>query len=474
MPERSGSKVLLCGMDFGSTTSSFMLAQARIGQNFIAGQRAFEEPKILHRSEPIFTPFSGDRIDEAKIAAVIDDWLQVSGLRPPDIFAGGAIVTGLAAQRANASALVKIVRLRMGQAMMATADDPCLESWLAFMGSTAALSRAHPDRVFVNLDIGGGTTNPAYGQGGNVLAAGCHFIGARHFQLVPGSYRLTAISPFGVALLEELKIDRRVGDELSGDALERVLDYYVAGLEAIVRGNMDFFATPAGVLHQRVAFAISPSSVPEITFTGGVGELLYRLRAGQTMPGTTAFGDLGIDLAHRIAASRFLSHSLDKFVPEAMGRATVYGITLHSTEVSGASLYLPRPETLPLYDLPVIARLAANAPQAEFHAAMALAARASRGACVQICASDFNPANIRMLGARLASALEQTAYPRDRPLVVLVERNIGKVLGHYATDWGRTWRNLIIIDEVAVREAQFVNIGILRDGMVPISYFGMH
>jgi ethanolamine utilization protein EutA len=467
------SKVLLCGMDFGSTTSSFLVAEAHIGRSFTTGRRHFDETAIVFRSESVFTPFRGETIDEAKIAALLDNWIEQSGLTPGDIFAGGAIVTGLAAKRANADALVAIVRLRIGRAVMATADDPCLESWLAFMGSSAPLSRFHSERGFVNLDIGGGTTNPAYGRRGNVLATGCHFIGARHFQFEPGSYRLGAISRYGAALLTELGIARATGDTLDDGALERVLDYYIAGLEAIVRGRTAYFDTPAGRLHQQVPFVLPEMTVPEITFTGGVGELLYRLKAGEALPGTTHYGDLGIDLARKIAASKFLSRSLELFVPETRGRATVYGITLHSTEVSGSSLFLPSPQDLPLYDMPVVARLAADAPPADYRAALVLAGRQRKGACLQIDGSPAKATLVRDLGEKISRALDAAAYPDGCPLVVLTERNIGKALGNYATGWGTRRRNLIVIDEVAARDAHFVNIGAPHGSLVPVSYFGM-
>lgn len=466
--------VLLCGMDFGSTTSSFLLAEARIGQNFTTGQRVFGDTRIRHRSEPIFTPFKNDRIDEPKLAARIDDWIDESGLTPSDIFAGGAIVTGLAARRDNAAALVDIVRTRIGRAVMATADDPALESWLAFMGASADLSRFHAGRPFVNLDIGGGTTNPAFGVAGSVRATGCYFIGARHFQFEPGGYRLTAVSEFGRALGAELGLPLTLGAEMPEPDRDRILDYFVAGLEAVVRGRTDFFATPAGRRIEQVPFAPPPSVTPEITFTGGVGELIYRLRAGRPVPGTTAYGDFGIDLARRIVGSKFLARSLELFVPETGGRATVYGVTLHATEVSGASLYLPGTVRLPISDLPVVAKLAADAPCTEFAAALALAARRRGGACLQIAGGmRWTGAGVRALGAKLAEALTAAAYPADRPLAVLVEKNLGKALGNYATDWGRSARSLIVVDEVSVRDAAFVNIGAVQNGLVPVAYFGM-
>ena len=53
------------------------------------------------------------------------------------------------------------------------------------MGNCQSLSRSHPQMPFVNLDIGGGTTNLAVGIDGRVVGTGCLMVGARHFQFNP-------------------------------------------------------------------------------------------------------------------------------------------------------------------------------------------------------------------------------------------------------------------------------------------------
>ena len=96
----------------------------------------------------------------------------------------------------NADAIARRVRgARFDGALIATADDPLLESWLAFMGAASALSLAHPETAFVNLDIGGGTTNVALGINGEVLSAGSFWIGARHLQFHAGTYRIVQTLP---------------------------------------------------------------------------------------------------------------------------------------------------------------------------------------------------------------------------------------------------------------------------------------
>src|SRR5262249_51655475 len=158
--------VKLVGLDFGTTTSSAVVATARLTRNSVTGRTDLSDIRESYRSELIFTPLCGDRLDERTLDACLHRWLTAGEVRPGEVFGGGALLTGLTAQRDNAAALVSLIRRRLGDALIATADDPCLESWLAFMGSCAALSRAHPDRLFLNLDIGGGTTNLALGRAG--------------------------------------------------------------------------------------------------------------------------------------------------------------------------------------------------------------------------------------------------------------------------------------------------------------------
>ncbi len=173
--------VTMVGLDFGSTTSSAIVACARVARSSATGRMTFGSPEIRYRSEPVFTPFSNGQIDEIALQNHLDQWLHEGGVIPEQLFSGGAIITGLATETDNAGRIAGLVKKRVGEAIIATASDPCLESWLAFMGSCSALSRCNPDLAIINLDIGGGTTNPALGLNGNVLATGCYFIGARHF-----------------------------------------------------------------------------------------------------------------------------------------------------------------------------------------------------------------------------------------------------------------------------------------------------
>ena len=483
MQANLNKRVYLLGLDFGSTTSSALVASANVSCSSATWRMAFTEPYIVFRSEPVFTPFINQSIDTDKIRSLIQQWLLQSGLRPSQIFSGGSIITGLAARSDNASALSKQIISIVGDSVIATADDPCLESWLAFMGSCSALSRYHSAINILNLDIGGGTTNAAIGVNGDVLTTGCYFIGARHVQFIPGSYQLLALSDIGLALLKSLNINANIGDTLTSEERHVILDFYVSALEAIVLNESDFFATVNGQRHCQVALDIGSmiwhKIKPKVTFSGGVGELIYQCAAKKPLPGTTYFGDFGIDLAIAITKSTILAKDLNRYIPENKGRATVYGLTLHSTEISGHTIYLPNLSALPLNDIPVIAKLSLDSADEMWQSAFNLAAHRQLGACIQLI--DLNTTTsfhaldiIKSLALKIKHHYALSGYSHTQALLILVEENIGKVLGNYISDWGQSMQNLIVIDEVPHRDAHFVNVGRLHQQMVPVSFFGMH
>lgn len=469
------NKVLLVGLDVGSTTSSLLAIEAKIANNCATGRMEFRDGQTVYRPAPAFTPFAGRDIDLSALKELVAGWLAEAGIGRSDIFAGGAIVTGLAAERENADAVAGLVASSLGDSVVATADDPRLEAWLAFMGGAAALSRAHHERPILNLDIGGGTTNPGLGVAGNVRATGCYFVGARHFEFEPGSYRLRNVSRQGARVLQHLGIEAPLNSELPPSHRVQLLHYYTDALAAIAAGDRAFFDNKTGRAIEQSPYVPS-GSAPVVTYSGGVGELIYSIAAGEPVPDTTDFGDLGIDLALAILADDRLARDVAQFVPEHRGRATVQGLTLNSTEISGTTLFLLGDDTLPLRDLPVVASVSAGAAPAALVDALNLAGRSQRGACLQLVWNGAHPSfeDVKQLGGALSQALDTADLPKDASLVILTDANVGKALGNYATAWRSTTRRLIVIDEIPERNALFVNLGRMHNGVVPVSFYGMN
>jgi ethanolamine utilization protein EutA len=467
----SQNRTLLLGLDFGSTTCSALIVSAVMTSDGISSTAKFSAPQIIYRSTPVFTPFFGDTINADKVAALIQKWLLESKLKISELFSASAIITGLAAQQANVERIRQLIAKQIPNAAIVAAGDPHLESWLAFMGSCATLSRYHTESSILNLDIGGGTTNSAIGINGNVLATGSHYIGARHFQFVPGSYQLLAVSQYALALLNAFDIKKNVGDTLTTNECAHIIEFYIQALEAIVLNDKDFFDKPIAKIHLQ-ATANMPYSASKIIFSGGVGELVYQLAAGGPEPSTSFYGDFGIDMAKAIVASPVLSAHLKTHKPENLGRATVYGLALNSTEISGSSVYLANPDLLPLNDIPILAKLPIDAPMKVWQAVLILARTQASGACIQITQTNINLRQILDFSQMFSK--EIIAIQLKKPIILLTEGNLGKTLGNYITNWGKLSIELVVIDEIVTRDAHFVNLGKLRQGVVPVSFYGMY
>lgn len=467
----------LLGLDFGSTTCSAVIAAAHVVRNTVTGRMELSDIRETFRAELVFTPLIGERLDEAAIAAQLDRWLIEGNVRPEDIVGGGALLTGLTARRANADAIVRIIRARIGDALVASADDPCLESWLAFMGSCVSLSRRHPECHFLHLDIGGGTTNLALGYCGEVLATGCLLVGARHIRVEPGTYHIVGLSALAIELLAGLGIRKTVAEELDPHEVQAVLDYQVALLEAAVSGDTSVFASPLARQHLQVAIPALPVGFHDrplvLTLSGGVGELVYAQVHGASQLSTTAFGDLGIDLARAIARHPRWQKNFRDYRPEAGGRATVYGLLRHSTQLSGSTLHLTATHLLPLRDLPIVGTIGPETTDAALHTLLDLVCRSRCGGAIRVELLPNDASCVRSVGARIGQAVRDRKFPADLPLVILLRQNAGKTLGQYMTQWGRHALSLLVVDEIDWREANFVHLGIMRDQTIPVSFFGL-
>lgn len=444
-------RVTLVGFDIGTTTSRGAFVDAQVANN--AGSKRVELGRFVDRpgGETILTPFMGDALDEAFFDAWFDRCFSEAHIQPSDVFGGGALLTGLAARAPNANTIAHALRARVANAVIATADDPRLESWLAFQGSVGALSRAHPTHTILNLDIGGGTTNAACGRAGNVFWTDWSWIGARHVVVRPGTYILERCSPMGERTLERLSIRKSKGDELTPVEIEAIVRTWVGDLEAMVR--------------QAIPRTTEP---PQIAFSGGVGELVYALRTGSAIPGQTHWGDFGLDLARAICASPSLMERV--VVPDTMGRATLYGLVEHQTQVSGSTIFLPNASILPLGDVPIVATLGDDMTDEELSRAMEFVRASRHGAAVHVRSMAGDAARIRHLGKRIGRALDNHAP--DRPLVLLLEENAAKALGGYATNWGQNQRPLLVLDELVPHAARFAHIGRMHHGLVFISFHG--
>jgi ethanolamine utilization protein EutA (predicted chaperonin) len=105
---------------------------------------------------------------------------------------------------------------------------------------------------------------------------------------------------------------------------------------------------------------------------------------------------------------------------------------------------------------------------------LALVARTVRGACLKIDMPQGDRVVVQRFAEQLRRAIARQTTMERIPLVLLVRENLGKVLGHLVTEWGRAAMQLVVVDEIDARDTQFASIGRLQQGVLPVSFHGMN
>jgi ethanolamine utilization protein EutA len=274
-------------------------------------------------------------------------------------------------------------------------------------------------------------------------------------------------------MLDHLEIAVGPGHCLTPRQLDAILGWQLELIEHALVADRSAFQNPVARLHEQVIFN-SPGELiePIYCLSGGVGELVYDILQAKPLPAKTQFGDLGIDLAHRLATSPGWTARLTGITPQHAGRATVYGLLLRATQVSGSTVFLPDPALLPLRDVPIFGRVSSDSTDEQIRDILQLVARSAAGGCVVVSLAHCDRLAVRSLGERIGSA--QKTNPFDVPLVLLVSVNVGKALGGYVSQWGSNAVKLIVLDEIEPLDARFVQIGTLRDQVVPLSFYGLN
>ncbi len=438
------NRAFFVGFDFGTTTSACVLGSAAIVKNAVSGRMEFSDYRIELAPDPRFTPFdAGAAIDLLALDRMIDQWLREIEAHTDAELHGGAIVTGLCARAGNASQVRSVLEARLSQVILATIADPRLESRLSFQGSVQALSREHPDRVFLNFDIGGGTTNIALGRTGDVIDSASLFVGARHVEYRPGTYELIRRSEWAKRLPAEPTA---------------IVATWVSWLEDVVRTGR----LPDGFVESPFHGRVPPGELVT-TFSGGVGELIYANRPFST----TQFGDLGGELARAIVESPVLNRHIASFVPKNRGRATVIGLAMHNQDLSGSSVFVGKGVRLPLTDVVVVGRLSMESTETDLERLVSNGRSLSRGAAIWV----ELPESLSDL-ERFAGRLQTAVYALPGPVVFLTAQNLGKTFGNLVAGWD-AGRPLVVLDELTVRDGQFVHVGPPAKGVIPVAFYGM-
>ena len=231
------------GVTIGSSTSHLVFSELLVRRGDSRESRFIvSDRKVTYRSPIFFTPYFEGRVDTEKLRVFFKEVYADSGITPDDVDTGAIIITGYAARKENASAVVNLFSNWAGKFVCATAG-PNLESVMAAYGSGAVSLSRDTGKVVMNVDIGGGTAKTAIAKGGSVIDSTSIRIGARVVGMDERSL-VTRIDEPAAMAAKVLGIELEFGKPLSPDSQQCIVDILTNSLfELVERSKMSHFAS---------------------------------------------------------------------------------------------------------------------------------------------------------------------------------------------------------------------------------------
>ena len=445
--------LLSAGIDIGTSTTQLVLSRLTLENRanpFSIPRIAIGEREVVYRSGIHFTPLLDNRtIDAQGVRDIVAEEYRKSGCEKSQVRTGAVIITGETARKENAREVLSSLSGFAGDFVVATAG-PDLESILAARGAGIdQYSEEHHIKI-LHFDIGGGTSNLALYDRGELVATGCFDIGGRLVKLDPDGI-IAQITP----KLQRHFPNLRQGVRPQRGELEQVAQALTRGLEQAAG------LTPAGEeleYFRTQGTRWNPPQVTHVSFSGGVADCIFQPPADPFL-----YGDLGGLLGRAIANSPAFGRVEQVRGAETI-RATVVGAGTHATDLSGSTIFY-RGIEFPLKNIPILKLTR----EEEGGSAAALAAAieeklrwfADEGGLTQTALGlrgESSPSYDRVL--ELARGVAQGLSPlREKGYfpILVVEADMAKVLGQALA--ALVEGPLLSLDGVGVENGDYIDIG---------------
>jgi ethanolamine utilization protein EutA len=452
------------GIDIGSSTSH--LAFSRIVLERLDTRYMVVERTLLHQSDVLLTPYSGDNeIDAETLGVFIAQQYAAADITPEAIDTGALILTGVAVRRSNARAIGDIFSAQTGKFVVVSAGDG-LETTLAAFGSGAVARSAKGNIRVLNVDIGGGTSKLALCEDGAIRHISAIDIGARVIAF-DDDRRITRIEEAGHHFAGVAGTPIALGETISEPDARKIAGAMIDGLfEAMQGGHMN---PETAALHRLPPLPAGP--LPDVvTISGGVSEFLYA-------DDEQSFSDLGPLLAVGLR-DRLETWPPRLEAPQQGIRATVVGASQYTVQVSGSTIYVEPLALLPLRNVPVIK------PQLAFDeeidaGTIAVAVRSALSRLdlqdgespVGLCYEWEGSASYGRLD-RFCRGITEGLAPvlaKGHPLILVGEGDIGGLVGMHCRH-ETCVATVVSIDGIKLDEFDFIDIGAILEtsGAVPV------
>lgn len=466
-------ELLSVGIDIGTSTTQLVFSKLiieNIASSFSVPKVEIVDKEIIYRSDIYFTPLrSPTEIDGSQVREIIEGEYKKAGIDKSQINTGAVIITGETARKENAKEVLATLSGFAGDFVVATAG-PDLESIISGKGAGAHVFSKERHTGVVNIDIGGGTSNLALFNHGEVVDTGCLDVGGRLIKIDRDSKQITYLSEKMKALIKRKNLQVTIGTTATKHMLEPLIEEMVqaliksVGLRKVDEEFYLFITNKEGedtarfTCHETIANGCPMTC---ITFSGGVADYIYR---DEPVVDEFAYGDIGILLGQAIKKS-ILCKELTVLRSVETIRATVVGAGTHTMEISGSTITYTR-DAFPIKNLPIL-KLNKDEEQSASSIEQAVKTKLNwfklEGDLQRVAiAFEGSKSPSFTLVSEYAKGLlagMQELIQRELPLIILVENDMAKVLGQTMYHQLNYNKDVICLDSIHVENGDYIDIG---------------
>lgn len=450
--------LLSVGIDIGTSTTQLVFSRLTIenlNSGFSVPHLSIVKKEVVYKSGIALTPLSSpNEIDGAGVKKIIECEYQKAGVLPDEVSTGAVIITGETARKKNSNSVIEKLSRFAGDFVVTTAG-PELESALSGRGAGADIISKELDTILANIDVGGGTSNISVFDKGRLAAVTCLDIGGRLIKIDRETGRITFIYGKIKRLAASAGISICEGEKADEEKFRR-----------ICRLMADILFSAVGAYEKSALFdeMFTGNCVPLVcslptcvSFSGGVSDCIYNNLNSDSF----YYGDIGVMLGQEIKRHSALK-KLKLCKSRETIRATVIGAGLHTTKISGSTIFYFHSK-IPVKNAAIVRVPEEFLPNVAGFIREKLSMYMTDGVPQEV-AIAFKAADCvsfeqiqRLAGQIIEGA--SSVIAGTKPLIIVVEQDIAKALGHAIDHKLHKTKGIICIDSIETLDGDYIDIG---------------